>query len=181
MPIMLEDILIQCSRPAPSPYITVSIAIQIIWPTEEGYPQMLPDFVAGSENGIGCIIRASRLLIVCFITRVVRCLSKRRWKCSRTSVIRISIIQTHGYPGAISYTYVEIPKTVQFSAQPSNKWNACVIFGLVRLIISQYSGQKRLIVGAILSAAHAAQRVLRLMNKFTYLNTLARFGTWVFG
>ena len=46
-------------------------------------------------------------------------------------------------------------KTVKFSAQPSNKWNAHVIFRLVRLIISQCSGEKRHTAGAILSAAHA--------------------------
>ena len=39
---------------------------------------------------------------------------------------------------SLSKRYYECknPKTVQFSAQPNNKWNACVIF---RFIISQYS------------------------------------------
>ena len=66
---------------------------------------------------------------------------------------RTPIIQTLDCPNAI--LNVEIPKTVQFSAKPSNKWNACVIFRLVRLIISQYSGWKRHIGDVILLAAYA--------------------------
>ena len=35
---------------------------------------------------------------------------------------------------------IGIPKTVQLSAKPNNKWNASVILRLVGFIILQYSG-----------------------------------------
>ena len=53
---------------------------------------------------------------------------------SRTSINRITIIRTLGYPNAI--LNFKIPKMPWFSAKPSNKWSACMIFRLVRLIIS---------------------------------------------
>ena len=48
-----------------------------------------------------------------------------RSKYSRTLIIRISI-QTLSYPKGIFN--LKIPKTIWFSAKPSNKWNVCVIF-----------------------------------------------------
>ena len=53
------------------------------------------------------------------------------YKYSRTSIIRISIIRTLSYPNAISN--FTIPK---YDLIFCNKWNACVIIRLVRLIIS---------------------------------------------
>ena len=95
---------------------------------------------------------------------------------SRTSIIR-TILRMQ-----------KSQKTVQFSTKSSNKWNACVIFRLVGFIISQNSGQKRHIAGAILSTSHALDQPKNIvysqlainrvfyglfiyLNKFSYLNT----------
>ena len=61
-------------------------------------------------------------------------------KYSRTSIIRISIIQTLGYPNAI-FNF-KILKTIWFSAKPSNKWNVHVILDLLGLLYHSAVGKK---------------------------------------
>ena len=61
--------------------------------------------------------------------------------------VKNSIIFYYIHAKVLSEHYFEcknpkVDKTVQFSAKPSNKWNACVLLTLVWLIISQYSGQQ---------------------------------------
>ena len=38
------------------------------------------------------------------------------------------------------FLIMKFQETIQFFAKSSDKWNACVIFRLVKLIISQYNG-----------------------------------------
>ena len=76
-------------------------------------------------------------MYICIRMYVYICDYKQTAVYSRTLIIRIFIIQTLGYPKAISN--FKIPKDRLIFCKPSNKWNACVIFRLVRLIVSWYS------------------------------------------
>ena len=58
-----------------------------------------------------------------------------------------SVIQT-------LFRILKYQEMIGFSAKASNKWNAYVIFRLVRLIVSWYSEYKSILACAILSAAH---------------------------